>query len=135
DTLRSAEANGAMLANYAPVTSPELHDDVWNCRVNDVEIKSRTVINATGAWANRFPPSSVKLRLTKGVHLVIDRSRLPVPDAVVMSEGTRILFAIPWGERVILGTTDTDYDGDLDHPKCEPADVEYILGVVNDAFP
>ena len=89
-----------------------------------------TVVNATGPWADSLPHSSVRLRLTKGVHLVIDRRRLPVPDAVVMTEGKRILFAIPWGERVILGTTDTDYDGPIEDVRTEPADVEYILGVV-----
>jgi len=77
----------------------------------------------------------VRLRLTKGAHLVIDRQRLPVPDAVVMADGPRILFAIPWGERVILGTTDTDYDGPLDDVRAEPADVACILRVTNAAFP
>ena len=52
-----------------------------------------------------------------------------------MAEGERILFAIPWGERVILGTTDTDYDGPLDNPTCDDADIKYVLEVVNDAFP
>jgi glycerol-3-phosphate dehydrogenase len=75
------------------------------------------------------------LRLTKGVHLVIDRDRLPVPDAVVMADGDRILFAIPWGERVILGTTDTDYQGSLSDPTCDDVDIEYIFGVVNSTFP
>jgi glycerol-3-phosphate dehydrogenase len=52
-----------------------------------------------------------------------------------MAAGERILFAIPWGERVILGTTDTDYDGPLDEPTCEDADTDYILEVVNQTFP
>jgi glycerol-3-phosphate dehydrogenase len=82
-----------------------------------------------------LPNSSTSLRLTKGVHLVVDRDRLPVPDAVVLAEGERILFAIPWGERVILGTTDTDYNGPLDNPECDDADIDYVLGVVNGAFP
>ncbi len=45
------------------------------------------------------------------------------------------LFAIPWGERVILGTTDTDYQGPLADPTCDDADIEYVFDVVNDAFP
>jgi glycerol-3-phosphate dehydrogenase len=75
------------------------------------------------------------LRLTKGVHLVLDRPRLPVPDAVAMTDEGRILFAIPWGERVILGTTDTDYDGPIEAVRTEPADVEYILDIANRCFP
>jgi len=56
-------------------------------------------------------------------------------DAVVLAEGSRILFVIPWGERIILGTTDTDYHGPLENPSCDPEDVAYILQVVNEAFP
>ena len=100
-----------------------------------IAAKSRVIINAAGAWASRFPQSKVKLRLTKGVHLIIDHARLPVPETVVMTEGPRILFAIPWGQRVILGTTDTDYDGSLEHPTCERSDVRYILDVTNATFP
>ena len=91
--------------------------NVWRCTLEDVEsghridVQTRAIVNATGPWSDKLPHSNTSLRLTKGVHLVIDRHRLPVPDAVVMAEGDRILFAIPWGERVILGTTDTDYQG------------------------
>jgi len=142
DTLRSAEANGASLLNYAAADVPDHHPhDLWRVRIQDrvgdssIEVRTHTIVNAAGAWADRFPPSEVKLRLTKGVHLVIDRARLNIPDAVVMAEGSRILFAIPWGERVILGTTDTDYSGPTDSPTCEPDDVRYILGITNYTFP
>jgi glycerol-3-phosphate dehydrogenase len=67
--------------------------------------------------------------------LVVDRARLPVPDAVVLTEQSRILFAIPWGERVILGTTDTDFNGPIDSPTCDRDDVQYVLDVVNESFP
>ena len=50
---------------------------------------------------------------------------------VVLPEGKRILFAIPWRQRVILGTTDTDYQGRIEDIVCEPADVEYVLEVIN----
>jgi glycerol-3-phosphate dehydrogenase len=69
------------------------------------------------------------------VHLVVDRQRLPLPDAVVMTQDNRILFAIPWGARVILGTTDTDYAGNLEAVHTEIADVVYILDIVNHSFP
>jgi glycerol-3-phosphate dehydrogenase len=52
-----------------------------------------------------------------------------------MTEGKRILFAIPWGERTILGTSDTDYQGSLDNVRAEAADINYVLGVVNQFFP
>ncbi|HTL28612.1 MAG TPA: glycerol-3-phosphate dehydrogenase/oxidase [Tepidisphaeraceae bacterium] len=141
DTLRSAERAGAMLANFTSVEDIDRAGDHWQCRLNDhvgdrrFSVTAKTVVNAAGAWADKFRAARVQLRLTKGVHLVIDRSRLPVDDAVVMTEGSRILFAIPWGERVILGTTDTDYDGNIDNPLADESDIQYILDVTNETFP
>src|SRR5262249_56321913 len=88
-----------------------------------------------GAWAGGMAESQCKVGLTKGIHLVIDGNRLPLTDTVVMTEGKRILFAIPWGERVILGTTDTDYNGSLDDVRVEAADVRYVLDIANHHFP
>ena len=87
------------------------------------------------SWADGLPHSAVKLRLTKGIHLVIDRARLPVPSAVVITEGRRLLFVLPWGERVILGTTDTDYRGAPEDVAVEASDVSYVLRTVNEFFP
>jgi glycerol-3-phosphate dehydrogenase len=141
DTLRSADRAGARVHNYMCLVSAEPEGAGWNCvvrvEVNQEQIKihAGAVVNATGAWAQRIQHSSVRLRLTKGVHLVIDRSRLPVSGAVVLSEGKRILFVIPWGERIILGTTDTDYDGDPASVRTDARDIAYVLDVVNKAFP
>ena len=118
---------------------------LWQCRVRDGAasgaggedflLTARSVVNATGPWAAAIPHSRLRLRLTKGVHLVIDRRRLPLPSAVVMTAGSRILFGIPWGERVILGTTDTDYEGPPEAVTADEADVDYILEIVNASFP
>ena len=141
DTLRSAAAYDALLANYARLAAAHRDNDIWVCQIEDaaggasLAVRARAVVNATGPWADRLPHSGVQIRPTKGVHLVIERARLDVPDAVVMADGPRILFAIPWGQRVILGTTDTDYDGPLESPRCSEADIETVLRVVNDTFP
>ena len=141
DTLRSAAASGAVIANYTRLQNATAGRDGWLCQVRDVpadrpcEIAARTVVHATGPWAEILPQSSVRLRLTKGIHLVIDRGRLPIPEAVVTAEGDRILFALPWLQRVILGSTDTDYDGPPEDVCTEPADVQYVLGVINETFP
>ncbi|MCC6682455.1 MAG: FAD-dependent oxidoreductase, partial [Phycisphaeraceae bacterium] len=112
----------------------------WLCRCRDEtdacehELRARCVVNATGPWASHWQRSGLRLRPSKGAHLVVDRRHLPVDDAVVISEGKRILFVIPWGERLILGTTDTDYTGSLEDVRAEAADVSYILHAVNTAF-
>lgn len=141
DTLYSAARHEAVICNYVRLNEPQRESAEWRCDVEDVErqrplvLRARTIVNATGPWSDRVPLSKTSLRLTKGVHLVVDRARFSVPEAVVMAEDDRILFAIPWGERVILGTTDTDYRGDLAEPPCNASDVAYVLDVVNSAFP
>ena len=141
DTLRSAANSGASLHSYCRLVSANRTGSFWACDVHDLEtnefwqVQAAAVVNATGAWAQGIAHSSVHLRLTKGVHLVVDRDRLPVESAVVLSEGQRILFVIPWGERLILGTTDTDYQGDPAAVRTGAEDVHYILNVVNGAFP
>lgn len=140
DTLRSAARHGALLANDCRFNDAS-PGELWDCQVVDAHtqeshrIQARAVVNATGPWADRVPHSQVRLRLTKGVHLVVDHGRVPVSQAVVLTEGKRILFAIPWGERCILGTTDTDYQGTLDAVRTDPADVAYILDITNRFFP
>ncbi len=141
DTLRSAARHGAMISNYTRLEEASPGADGWRCELRDVRadhglsLMARSVVNAGGPWAEKLAHSRVQLRLTKGVHLVIDRQRLPVPEAVVMTQGRRILFAIPWGRRVILGTTDTDYDRPPEQVCTEPDDIQYILEVINGAFP
>ena len=136
DSLRSAAKHGAVLRNYTRFVSARREGGEWLVELEGGEtVRTRTIVNAAGPWADRLDHSRTTLRPTKGVHLVIERDRLPVADAVVMREGKRILFAIPWGERVILGTTDTDVEDVLAEPRCEPADRDYILGVVNRSFP
>lgn len=141
DTLRSAVAHGAEVASYTRWVDGTRVDRIWRCTIADERtgaatgIRARGVVNAAGAWASRIPHSQVRLRLTKGVHLVFDRKRLPVPEAVVLAERRRILFAIPWGERVIAGTTDTDFEGDPADPRTNAEDVAYVLNAVNEAFP
>lgn len=141
DTLRSAGKHGAHLLNYCRLESARHADGGWGCTLSDelsgekIVLSARSVVNAAGPWGDQLEQSVIQLRPTKGVHLVVDRARLPVPDAVVLTKGSRILFAIPWEERVLLGTTDTDYQGSLEDVRTEPADVDYILQVVNAAFP
>lgn len=116
-------------------------------RVRDVHsgeertLAARAVVNATGPWTDSVRAmgegKSPLLRPTKGVHLVVDRERLPVQNAVVCfhpSDG-RVLFAIPWGDRTYVGTTDTDYTGDPGAVAATADDVTYLLAAANSYFP
>jgi glycerol-3-phosphate dehydrogenase len=141
DTLTSAAAHQATTVNYVRLRDANRCDALWHCELEDVltgevfNARSRTVVNATGPWAEQVPHSGVKLRLSKGIHIVIDRGRLPVTEAVVITEGKRILFLIPWGERVIVGTTDTDYRAKPEDVAVDATDIAYVLRAVNESFP
>ena len=141
DTLRSASRHGAMVQNYCRFERADRNGRQWRFVVRDArdarlwELRCRSIVNAAGPWADRFPPSPLRLRMTKGLHLVVDPNRLPIPSPVVFPNGKLILFAIPCAAGVILGTTDTDYQGNIEDVVCEPADLEYVLEVVNLAFP
>lgn len=150
DNLRSAAHAGAVLLNYCRFVNARQENGLWECAVTDelnadktnpppdvggYTIRARAVVNATGPWADGLAHSQVKLRVTKGIHAVVEHYRVPVPDTVVMTEGKRILFAIPWGERTILGTTDTDYSGSLDQVHADANDLNYVLGITNQFFP
>lgn len=141
DTLRSAAHHGAVVLNYTRFHDARRDAEGWQCQVEDcatgknLQVRARTIVNATGPWADRVPHSAVRLRLSKGIHIVIDRARLPVPSAVVITEGKRLLFVLPWGDRVIIGTTDTDYRGAPEAVSVEADDVRYVLRTVNEFFP
>ncbi|MBI2512753.1 MAG: glycerol-3-phosphate dehydrogenase/oxidase [Opitutae bacterium] len=141
DTLRAATRHGAVVANYTRLVDAARRGDVWHCEIRDelsgrtATVRARSVVNATGPWAEAIPHSAVKLRLSKGIHIVVDRTRLATREAVVITEGKRLLFVLPWGERTIVGTTDTDYDGAPEAVRVQPEDVRYVLDTVARFFP
>jgi glycerol-3-phosphate dehydrogenase len=101
-------------------------------------VRAGAVINATGPWTDGLragrPPL---LRPTKGVHIVVERERLPVQyaDVLLHPEDGRVLFAIPWGDRAYIGTTDTFYDGDPAEVAADADDVAYLLGAAARFYP
>jgi glycerol-3-phosphate dehydrogenase len=105
------------------------------------ETATKGVIAATGVWTDRFRKLLAReeevIRPTKGVHVVVPRDRLPIAHAVVglTPRDQRAFFAIPWGDRTVLGTTDTDDPVDPSAPFVTRADVLYLLEAANHAFP
>ena len=76
------------------------------------------------------------LHLTKGVHLVFDKSRLPLEQAVYFdTPDGRMVFAIPRGNKTYVGTTDTNYNEDIAKPRMTIEDRDYLLDCINDIFP
>jgi glycerol-3-phosphate dehydrogenase len=105
-------------------------------------VQARAVILAAGAWTDemiaRFElPERKLLRPTKGVHIVLPRERLPLARAITLISPVdgRVMFAIPWRERTVLGTTDTDYDGPADDVAADASDVRYLVNSGNGYFP
>ncbi|OAM89804.1 glycerol-3-phosphate dehydrogenase/oxidase [Termitidicoccus mucosus] len=143
DTLRSAVRSGALISNYTRFTDAKRENGAWSCEIEDtltgekLALRARAILNAAGPWSEKIPHSAVKLRLTKGIHIVVDRKRVSVAEgeAVTMVEGKRILFLIPWGERLIIGTTDTDYDAKPENVRVDLEDIDYVLHTVNTTFP
>ncbi|MEZ6187081.1 MAG: glycerol-3-phosphate dehydrogenase [Planctomycetota bacterium] len=103
-------------------------------------IKAKVTCVAAGPWTDEVLAGKVQrplLRPTKGSHVVLDRERLPVDQAVVIKSSVdgRVLFAIPWAQRTILGTTDTDAHESPDVVEASREDVDYLLASANSYFP
>lgn len=139
--LRAATRDGATLASRAPVVGlvldgPRIDGVVARCAVTgrEVEVRGDIVVNAAGPWVEGLArmeqdPPATRLHLSKGVHVVVDRSRFPVNHLVICNaEDKRSIFVIPRGDTVYVGTTDTSYHGDRPlWPEIEADDVRYLL--------
>jgi glycerol-3-phosphate dehydrogenase len=149
ETLRSANEMGAVCANYVQATGATFIDgkiSAVHCTDTvsgeKIQIRARHVISSVGPWTDDLGSSLLKdwkniLRPTKGIHITLPKHRLPLNNAVVMGaeKSDRIVFGIPRHEMIIIGTTDTDFKGDLDNVVATPEDVQYLLDVTAHYFP
>ncbi|MFI9403213.1 glycerol-3-phosphate dehydrogenase [Nocardia sp. NPDC052316] len=140
---RTAAQHGATVLTRTKVTGL-LRDGerVIGAQVTDLEtgreyqVRARRVISATGVWTDEmnrmtgveFP---FHVRTSKGVHILVPRERLDLDTGLIMRTEKSVLFVIPWHQHWIIGTTDTDWSLDKDHPAASNADVQYILDHVN----
>ena len=148
---RSAADHGAVVANYVSATG-FLHDDKGRVvgasvtrsgpgdDVEAFEVRARVVVNAGGVFADQVAwlekgTTDQTITPAKGVHITVPADRLPCDIAAVIPvpKDKRSIFVVPWAESpyVFLGTTDTSYEGSLEDPRCEPEDVDYLIGAVN----
>lgn len=149
ETLRSARALGADIVNYAKAKDALFDQTGKMTALNIVDsetghefsLKGRHFISSVGPWTDRLGEDffaqnwKPSLRPSKGVHLTFRRERFALQDAVVMGAESRIVFAIPRHEMVIVGTTDTDFSGDPGAVRTEKEDVQYLLEVIQRYFP
>jgi len=138
----TAVEQGATLLNYCPVTDVTKGDDgfVDGVVVRDAEsgdeltVPGRVVVNATGAFSDAVrrmddPDARDIIRPSQGVHIVLDREFLPGSSAIMVpkTDDDRVLFAIPWHERVLVGTTDTPIDEPTLEPEALADEIAFLL--------
>ena len=142
--LGEAERFGAVMCNRVEVTDlvPEGVRAVDTESDSSFVIRAQNVVNATGVWADRLRPDELHdeaevptIRPSRGTHITVSQEALPlVAGAIVPAGGGRSIFALPWLGRTLLGTTDNDYEGELEHIPPDPSDIEYILEATNAFF-
>jgi glycerol-3-phosphate dehydrogenase len=147
--LGEAERFGAVCANRLNVTGLLERDGrTRGVRALDaesgaeLEVRAANVINATGVWADQLRPDELRdeaelprIRPSRGTHLILRHEDLPlVGGAIVPAGNGRTIFALPWLGRTLVGTTDNDYEGDLEHVRPSTEDIDYLLQAVNDFF-
>ena len=151
ENMKTAHEHGAICLNHMEVTQFTYRENGYinGLRVDDkltgqgYTIRARRIVNATGPWVDTLRAKDTegvvgkKLRLTKGVHLVVDRAKLPLNQSIYfdVKEDSRMVFAIPRGNITYIGTTDTVYDKLIDTPTTNREDIDYILEATNYMFP
>ncbi|WP_346619971.1 glycerol-3-phosphate dehydrogenase/oxidase [Blastococcus montanus] len=150
--VRTAAGYGAAVLSSARVVGLLRDGDgpdaaVVGVRVADLTdgssftVRARSVVAATGVWSDDVgemlgtSAPSLKVRASKGVHLVVPRAAIDGgdldPSGLILRTPTSVLFVIPWHEHWIVGTTDTPWRLDRDHPAASSADIGYLLDQVN----
>lgn len=139
---QTAIANGAVVLNYCKVTGLRKNDEGMICGASILDketqstytINAKVVINATGVFADDIlqldtPGAPSIIRPSQGIHLVLDQSFLQSKNAIMIprTDDGRVLFAIPWHGRVLVGTTDTPLDSHSLEPRALEKEIGFIL--------
>jgi glycerol-3-phosphate dehydrogenase len=148
--LGEAERFGAVMLNGAEVTEVLTSNGratgvafLESESGERIEVGADHVVNATGVFADTIRPAEIlgeedvpRIAPSRGTHLLLDQADLPMGSAacVVPAGEGRMIFSLPWYGRTLVGTTDSDFEGDTVHPKPADADVEYLLEAVNEFF-
>ncbi|HEX6967382.1 MAG TPA: glycerol-3-phosphate dehydrogenase/oxidase [Micromonosporaceae bacterium] len=138
--VNSARAVG-LLREAREVTGARVRDLESSAGAPDAEfeVRARTVIAATGVWTDDLSRMladvgvrpGLRVRASKGVHLVVPRSAITGAAGLILRTPTSVLFVLPWDGHWIIGTTDTDWQLDRAHPAASARDIDYLLDQVN----
>jgi glycerol-3-phosphate dehydrogenase len=148
EIVKAAVGHGAVILSYAQtsdfvynegqVAGVKVRDNITG---NEFVINAKVVVSAAGPWVDELreinkSKTGKRLHLTKGVHIVVAHSRLPVRQAIYFDvDDGRMIFAIPRGRTTYIGTTDTSYNGDKDRVFTTVEDAQYLIAAVNATFP
>lgn len=150
ETLRSANENGVLCANYVKAIGADFDQNQKIQRVlcedhltqRKFYVKARHFVSCVGPWTDQLaksfdPQWKNKLRPTKGIHLTLPRQRLKMESAVVMGaeKSDRIVFGIPRHEMLLFGTTDTDFHESPENVTVTKEDIKYLLHIIDSYFP
>lgn len=138
---QTAAHYGAVVLNYFPVTSLLKENSRIkgvlvkdSIRGKEYSIESKTVVNATGVFTDSImnmddPGHQSMIAPSQGIHLVVDASFLPGKTAILIprTDDGRVLFAVPWNNKIVLGTTDTPVNDALLEPVPQQQEIEFIL--------
>jgi len=142
NTLQSSVKMGAIVINYCSVSGllKDNNGKVSGVKFMDIEgnkeyeIKGKQIVNATGVFADDIlkmdsPNAEKTIAPSQGVHLVLDKSFLPDNDAIMIpkTDDGRVLFLVPWHNRVVVGTTDTPIEKESLEPIALEEEIEFIL--------
>lgn len=142
NVLQSSAELGAVVLNYFRVHGLDKGTDgkISGVEAIDLEsgktysIKGKAIINATGVFADEIlqmdtPSAEKTIRPSQGVHLVMDKSFLPGNDALMIpkTDDGRVLFAVPWHNRIVVGTTDTPLNESSLEPVALDDEIKFIL--------
>jgi len=142
---RTAAAHGAVVATRARAIGllrDAAGERVTGARVRDEEsgsevaVTARRVIVCAGVWTDLVHQlagvrAGYQVRMSKGVHVVVPYEAIRADTGIILRTEKSVLFIIPWGQRWIVGTTDTDWSGDRADPEPTSEDVDYILAQAN----
>ncbi len=121
------------------IDSVELFNSLNN---ESLKIKAKTIISTLGPWTDLWACANLKkwnpcMRLSKGVHISFERDRLPIDEAIVLTDDVkkRIVFVIPRDDYLLVGTTDTEFNGDPGDVCPEAEDIDYLMAMLGQYFP